>query len=115
MPLVNLVVILLVLGHLLPSLNNKIGARACLTCVRLFFMCEYPLKDTTTQLHKLNPSGFNTMKNTSLFVSFWAMPKGKPSADPAERKCARFRAPDGRQVIGLQALIASYSLSLSAT
>jgi len=71
-------------------------------------MCEYPLKDTTTQLHKLNPSGFNTMKNTSLFVSFWAMPKRKPSADPAERKRARFRAPDGRQVIGLQALIASY-------
>ena len=44
----------------LPSLNNKIGARACLTCVRLFFMCEYPLKDTTTQPLKLYPLGINT-------------------------------------------------------
>nr|DAI82516.1 MAG TPA: hypothetical protein [Microviridae sp.] len=48
------------------------------------------------------------MKNTSLFVSFWAMPKRKPSADPAERKRARFRALGGTQVIGLKALIASY-------
>nr|DAJ87373.1 MAG TPA: hypothetical protein [Microviridae sp.]DAO87988.1 MAG TPA: hypothetical protein [Caudoviricetes sp.] len=48
------------------------------------------------------------MKNTSLFVSFWAMPKRKPAAAPTECKCARFRALGGRQVIGLQALIASY-------
>ena len=48
------------------------------------------------------------MKNTSLFVSFWAMPERKPSADPAERKRARFRALGGSQVIGLKALIAIY-------
>lgn len=55
------------------------------------------------------------MKNTSLFVTFWAMPKSKPSADPTECKRARFRALGGSQVIGLKALIASYHLSWSNT
>lgn len=53
----------------------------------------------------------NTMKNTSLFASFWAMPKRRPSAEPAERKCARFRAPGGTRVIGAKPLIASCSFA----
>ena len=49
------------------------------------------------------------MKNTSLFVSFWAMPERKPSADPPEGK--PLSASDLRGVIGgaeWRPLIASY-------
>nr|DAI82515.1 MAG TPA: hypothetical protein [Microviridae sp.] len=33
-----------------------------LTYARIYFisMCEFPQKETTTQLYKLNPLGFNT-------------------------------------------------------
>ena len=55
------------------------------------------------------PLGCNTMKNTSLFCFFSGQcQKRKPSADPAERKRARFRALDGTRVIGAAPLIASY-------
>lgn len=47
------------------------------------------------------------MKNTSLLFLL-GNAKRKPSVEPAERKCARFRALGGTQVIGLKALIASY-------
>lgn len=51
------------------------------------------------------------MKNTSLFASFWAMPKRRPSVEPAERKRARFRALGGTGVIGAKPLIASCSFA----
>nr|DAG79495.1 MAG TPA: hypothetical protein [Microviridae sp.] len=49
------------------------------------------------------------MKNTSLFASFWAMPKGRPSVEPPEGK--PLSASDLRGVIGdaeWRPLIASY-------
>ena len=81
-----------------------------LTYARIYFvyMCEFPQKETTTQLPKLNALAFTLpMKNTSLLVLL-GNAKRTPSVEPTECKCARFRALGGRQVIGLQALIASY-------
>nr|DAU03413.1 MAG TPA: hypothetical protein [Microviridae sp.] len=47
------------------------------------------------------------MKNTSLFCFFFGQcQKRKPSADPAERTRARFRALGGSGVIGAKPLIA---------
>jgi hypothetical protein len=55
------------------------------------------------------PLGCDTMKNTSLFCFFSGQcQKRKLSADPAERKRARFRALDGTRVIGAAPLIANY-------
>lgn len=72
-----------------------------LTCAHLFLLlCASIRNDRIRQ-----PSPFNsmrkptdTMKNTSLFVSFWAMPERKPSADPPEGK--PLSASDLRGVIG---------------
>lgn len=47
------------------------------------------------------------MKNTSLLVLL-GNAKRTPSVESAKRKCARFRALGGSQVIGLKALIANY-------
>ena len=71
-------------------------------------MCEHPSTGCDNPSLKTHSARLTIlMKNTSLFVSFWAMPERKPSADPTECKRARFRALGGSQVIGLKALIAS--------
>lgn len=121
--------IILVLYSLLLILLNKytkfpyICARArVFVCVRasykrlasihlLIAMREFPPQETTAHDYKFSPSGINTMKNTSFFVSFWAMPERKPSADSAKRKRARFRALGGTRVIGAKPLIACCNLA----
>ena len=90
MPLVILVVILLVPGHLLPSLNNKIGARACLTCVRLFLCASIRLRIRQPNFINSIRQASILMKNTSLSVPL-GNAKGTRSV-PRARRNSGYRA-----------------------
>nr|CAI9752389.1 hypothetical protein SGCNGUUO_SGCNGUUO_CDS_0007 [Microvirus sp.] len=68
-------------------LKINISARAVIR-VRVFVLlyCASIRNDRIRQPSPLNSirKASIPMKNTSLFVSFWAMPERKPSAEPTE-------------------------------
>lgn len=62
---------------------RAIRVRACAHIYTLFGFGDERAQPSPLIILK-SPVRPNTMKNTSLFASFWAMPKGRPSVEPPE-------------------------------